>query len=93
MADGKIIRCCYQCGYYDKQRHYCHLGHKREDNPKDHFYDDCTSLEDLAEHDKKVKADAIDEYNEALKECLLSIGDIDCEDIDYVARKLKEKNK
>lgn len=60
MAEGKIIKFCAECGYWNKQRHKCSLGHNKEDNPRDHFYDDCTSLEDLAEHDKKVIADFIE---------------------------------
>lgn len=89
MAEGKIIRCCADCVYYNQKKHLCNLGHSREDNPRNHFYDDCTSLEDLAEHDKKVRAEAIDEYNAKIKECCNIIGSCDFEDLDKIARAVK----
>ena len=58
--EGKIITCCGDCGYYDLKNHRCKNGYNDDANPKKHFYSDCKTLEDLEEHDAKVRADAID---------------------------------
>lgn len=84
-----IIKCLDENGVYPCRVYSCYLPDK-EGNTGEGCHK-CT-LDILAEHDAKVRTAAIDEYNAALKECLLSIGDIDSEDIDYVAKKLKEKN-
>lgn len=65
---GKIIRCCGECVYYNKHKHKCQLGHYKESNPRDRFFDDC-GLEDIEKHDAEVRKEAIDE-------CLESIGRI-----------------
>lgn len=56
---GKIIRCCCDCVFFEK--HKCILGHNKESNPRDRFFDDC-SLEDIEKHDTEVKAEIIDEF-------------------------------
>lgn len=62
-AIGKIIRCCADCAFFKK--HKCQLGHNKESDPRDRFFDDC-SLEDLEFHDAEVREKVIDECEDAL---------------------------
>lgn len=66
--EGKIITCCGDCVHYDWRKHKCRNGHNDESNPRKHFYSDCKTLEDLAEHDKQVRAEVIEEFLDKVKE-------------------------
>ena len=44
----------------------------------------------ITEHDKKVRADAIEEYKNKIKENCHVFGNCDFEDLDYIANELKE---
>lgn len=37
----KAIKCCGECGYYNWGKHRCQAGAKKENDPRDPFYDDC----------------------------------------------------
>lgn len=71
MSEGKIIRCCGDCIHYNLNKHRCTLGYNK-DNPRHHFYDDCATLEDLDEHDEKVRVSVIDEVEKAINEHLFN---------------------
>lgn len=90
---GKIIRCCADCACFNK--HKCQLGHNKESDPRDRFFDDC-SLEDLECHDAEIRKEAIDEFmNKALAmikaEQDTRYGYLDCMDIREIAGKMKEQ--
>ena len=91
--EGKIITCCGDCVHYDWKKHRCRNGYTNDDNPKKHFYQDCKTFEDLEEHDKQVRADAIEEYKNKIKENCHVFGNCDFEDLDFIANELKEKKK
>ena len=43
----KGISVCGDCAHYNKKKHYCMMGAKKETNAQDPFYDDCP-LPDVA---------------------------------------------
>lgn len=88
MAKAKVITCCGDCGYYDWKKHKCKRSHNKEENAQDHFYDDCTTLDDLDRYEDMAYNKGIDDSLNAFKK-VYSLTLIEEEELKEIADKLK----
>lgn len=68
MTSGKVITCCGDCIHYNFKKHKCNVGHSAEIDPKEKFYADCTTFENVEEYAFTIlEEEKIDEIAERLK--------------------------
>lgn len=49
MTSGKVITRCGDCVHYNFKKHKCNVGYSAEIDPKEKFYADCTTFENVEE--------------------------------------------
>lgn len=88
MISGKVITCCGDCVHYNFRKHKCNVGHSAEVDPKEKFYSDCTTFENVEEYERKAYNKAVDDTIKAIKkEYAFTI--LEEEKIDEIAEQLK----
>lgn len=88
MISGKVITCCGDCVHYNFRKHKCNVGHSAEIDPKEKFYADCTTFENVEEYERKAYNKAVDDTIKAIKE-EYAFTILEGEKIDEIAEKLK----
>ena len=88
MISGKVITCCGDCVHYNFRKHKCNVGHSSEVDPKEKFYSDCTTFENVEEYERKAYNKAVDDTIKAIKE-EYAFTILEEEKIDEVAEQLK----
>lgn len=61
VKGGGVFTCCGDCVHYDRKKHKCKCGHDKESNAQEHFYDDCTTMDDLEKYEKMAYSKAVDD--------------------------------
>lgn len=89
MTSGKVITCCGDCVHYNFKKHKCNIGHSAEIDPKEKFYADCTTFENVEEYERKSYNGAIDDFAESVKNLIINLSVIRLKDIDEIAEQLK----
>lgn len=49
MTSGKVITRCGDCVHYNFKKHKCNVVYSAEIDPKEKFYADCTTFENVEE--------------------------------------------
>lgn len=88
MISGKVITCCGDCVHYNFRKHKCNVGHSAEVDPKEKFYSDCTTFENVEEYERKAYNKAVDDTIKAIKE-EYAFTILEEEKIDEIAEQLK----
>lgn len=88
MISGKVITCCGDCVHYNFRKHKCNVGHSAEVDPKEKFYSDCTTFENVEEYERKAYNKAVDDTIKAIKE-EYAFTILEEEKIDEIAQQLK----
>lgn len=88
MISGKVITCCGDCVHYNFRKHKCNVGHSAEVDPKEKFYSDCTTFQNVEEYERKAYNKAVDDTIKAIKE-EYAFTILEEEKIDEIAEQLK----
>lgn len=88
MIRGKVITCCGDCVHYNFRKHKCNVGHSAEVDPKERFYADCTTFENVEEYERKAYNKAVDDTIKAIKE-EYAFTILEEEKIDEIVEQLK----
>lgn len=88
MTSGKVITCCGDCIHYNFKKHKCNVGHSAEIDPKEKFYADCTTFENVEEYERKAYNKAVDDIIKSIKE-EYAFTILEEEKIDEIAERLK----
>lgn len=68
MTSGKVITCCGDCVHYNFRKHECNVGHSAEVDPREKFYADCTTFENVEEYERKAYNKAVDDLTANITE-------------------------
>lgn len=66
MTNGKVITRCGDCVHYNFKKHKCNVGYSAEIDPKEKFYADCTTFENVEKYERKAYNKAVDDFAEWL---------------------------
>ena len=88
MTSGKVITCCGDCAYYSIKKHKCMMGHSVENDAREHFYADCTTLKGVEDYEEAAYNKAVDDTIKSIKE-EYAFTILEEEKIDEIAERLK----